>query len=76
MKNCCRKYLQFTFIDIFLHDPICHESTMIVGSDYRFPTGPKSWDLKSVLESPRKSWDLLIFMKNPGEILEFYAISV
>ena len=49
---------------------------MIVGSDYRFPTGPKSWDLKSVLESPRKSWDLLIFMKNPGEILEFYAISV
>ena len=29
-----------------------------------------------VLESTGKPWDLLIFMKNPGKVLEFYTIFI
>ena len=36
----------------------------------------KSWNLKSVLENPGKSCDLLIFMKSPGNNLEFSTVFV
>ena len=36
----------------------------------------KSWKVLQFENFPRKSWDLLIFMKNPGKVLEFYTIFV
>ena len=40
---------------------------------YSVATGPgKSWILKSVLESPWKSWNFPNFKENPGIVLEFF----
>ena len=72
----CSKMLSYKFFETEV-PPSPNTKFKLFEHMHRVPTGPgKSLNLKAVLESPRKSCNLLIFMKNYGKALKFYAIFV